>query len=313
MGLPEVRYPDGTEIAPHLDMRIAYGLYAGVRPVKAYPNAPVPLADPRAKDIDLIVLRECTEGLFASRGIGKVENDQRATDTLVITRAVCEKLFDQAFKLARRRKEKGGKGKVTCVDKSNVFVSYAFFRKIFDEVAAKNTDIEKGYSYVDAMALDLVRKPWEFDVLVAENMFADILSDLGGGIVGGMGHGVLRRDRRRPRAVPACPRHRARHRGAGQGQPHGDLPGRRDDARMAGRTSREPVLPECGQAAGGFDRERFCRQDVEPDGIRRSRRYHGLHRKADRHAEIGRATELTPVIPAQESVRSSRGFRPVRG
>ena len=187
MGLPEVRYPDGTEIAPHLDMRIAYGLYAGVRPVKAYPNAPLPLADPRAKEIDLIVLRECTEGLFASRGIGKVENDERATDTLVITRAVCEKLFDQAFKLARRRKEKGGKGKVTCVDKSNVFVSYAFFRKIFDEVAARNTDIEKGYSYVDAMALDLVRKPWEFDVLVAENMFADILSDLGGGIVGGMG------------------------------------------------------------------------------------------------------------------------------
>jgi 3-isopropylmalate dehydrogenase len=69
----------------------------------------------------------------------------------------------------------------------NLFVSYVFFRKIFDEVAAENSDIEKGYSYVDAMALDMVCKPWDFDVLVAENMFADILSDLGGGIVGGMG------------------------------------------------------------------------------------------------------------------------------
>ncbi|MCG8512105.1 MAG: isocitrate/isopropylmalate family dehydrogenase [Rhodospirillales bacterium] len=187
MGLPDVRYPDGTEIAPHLDMRVAYGLFAGVRPVKAYPNAPLPLADPKAKDIDMIVLRESTEGLFASRGIGSVENDQRATDTMVITRDVCERLFDHAFKLARRRKRKGGKGMVTCVDKSNVFVSYAFFRQIFDEVASRNTDISAGYSYVDAMALDMVRKPWEFDVLVAENMFADILSDLGGGIVGGMG------------------------------------------------------------------------------------------------------------------------------
>lgn len=187
MGLPDVRYQDGTEIAPHLDMRIEYGLFAGVRPVKAFPNVPLPLASPRARDIDLIVLRESTEGLFASRGIGKIENDQRATDTMVITRSACEQLFDVAFRLARKRKEKGGKGLVTCVDKSNVFVSYVFFRKIFDEVAVKFPDIRAGYNYVDAMALDLVRKPWEFDVLVAENMFADILSDLGGGIVGGMG------------------------------------------------------------------------------------------------------------------------------
>ena len=187
MGLPDVRYPDGTEIAPHLDMRIEYDLFAGVRPVKAYPNAPLPLSDPRAKNIDLIVLRESTEGLFASRGIGKIENNQRATDTMVITRNACEQLFAEAFKIARRRKENGGKGLVTCVDKSNVFVSYVFFRQIFDEIAAQNPDISKGYNYVDAMALDMVRKPWEFDVLVAENMFADILSDLGGGIVGGMG------------------------------------------------------------------------------------------------------------------------------
>jgi len=116
MGLPDVRFPDGTEIAPHLTMRVEFGLFAGVRPVKAYPNVPSPLADPRAADIDLIILRECTEGLFASRGKGEVIDDQEARDTLVITRAASERLFDFAFKLAQRRKEKGGKGMVTCVD-----------------------------------------------------------------------------------------------------------------------------------------------------------------------------------------------------
>ena len=76
---------------------------------------------------------------------------------------------------------------VSCVDKSNVLRSYAFFRKIFAERAEAFPDIIADYRYVDAMALDLVRKPWDYDVLVAENMFADILSDQGGGIIGGMG------------------------------------------------------------------------------------------------------------------------------
>jgi 3-isopropylmalate dehydrogenase len=187
MGLPYVRFPDGTEIAPHLKMRTEFGLYAGVRPVKTYPNCPGPLADPRAARIDLVILRESTEGLFASRGKGIVVADREARDTMVITRPTCERLFDFAFRLARRRKEKGGKGIVTCVDKSNVFRSMAFFRKIFDERAKDFPDIRAEHHYVDAMALDLVRRPWEFDVLVAENMFADILSDLGGGIIGGMG------------------------------------------------------------------------------------------------------------------------------
>lgn len=187
MGLPDIRFEDGTEIAPHLALRDEYGLFAGVRPVKAYPNTPVSLVDERAKDIDFIVLRESTEGLFASRGKGEVINDAVAHDTMEITRATSEKLFDFAFDLARRRRAKGGKGTVTCVDKSNVFRSYAFFRKIFDERAALNTDIEAKHNYVDAQALYLVRRPWDFDVLVMENLLADILSDLGGGLVGGMG------------------------------------------------------------------------------------------------------------------------------
>ena len=188
MGLPDVRLPDGTEVAPHLEMRRLFGLYAGVRPARKYPNTPAVLADPRGENVDLIILRESTEGLFASRGKGVVEDDREARDTMVITRATSEKLFDFAFDLARTRRERGrSPGRVTCVDKSNVFVSMAFFRKIFRERRARHADVAADEHYIDAAALDLVRRPWDFDVMVMENMFADILSDLCGGLVGGMG------------------------------------------------------------------------------------------------------------------------------
>ena len=187
MGLPDVRHDDGTEIAPQLDLRFRLGLYAGLRPVRALPGGARPLADPRGADIDLVIVRESTEGLFASRGKGTVEDDRIARDTMVITRETCERLFDASFRLASRRKARGGKGRVTCVDKSNVFASMAFFRKVFDERAARHPDVEHAHHYVDAAALDLVRKPWEFDVMVAENMFGDILSDLAAALVGGMG------------------------------------------------------------------------------------------------------------------------------
>ena len=187
MGLPTVRLPSGTEIAPHLRMREEFELISGVRPVKAFANTPRRLADPRAEKIDIVILRESTEGLFYTQGRGEVIGDSEARETLRITRPTTEKLCDEAFRIARRRKQRGGKGLVTCVDKANVFRAFAFFRKIFDERAALNPDIEARYNYVDAQALDLVRRPWDFDVLVMENMFGDILSDLGGGLVGGMG------------------------------------------------------------------------------------------------------------------------------
>jgi 3-isopropylmalate dehydrogenase len=187
MGWPQIRYPDGTEIAPQLDLRVALELYAGVRPARAIPGVPLPLADPRARRIDLVVVRESTEGLFASRGKGTIDGDREARDTMVITRRGSERVHDFALRLARRRKARGRPGRVTCVDKANVFVSMAFFRKIFDERAAAFPDIEARHHYIDATALDLVRKPWEFDVLVTENMFGDILSDQTAALVGGMG------------------------------------------------------------------------------------------------------------------------------
>ena len=190
IGLPTVRHEDGTEICPHLRFREMFGLYAGVRPVKAYPNIKNRLSNKLSSKIDLVILRESTEGLFYTAAVHDrcpVDNDDEVQDIMRITRKTTEKLHDFAFKLAQQRKKKGKLGKVTCVDKANVFRSQAFFRKIFDERKVNFNDIEAEHCYVDAMALNLIRNPWEYDVMVMENMFGDILSDLGGGLVGGMG------------------------------------------------------------------------------------------------------------------------------
>jgi len=188
MGWPDIRFTDGTEIAPQLDLRVALDLYAGVRPIRAIPGVPTALAHPRAKDIDFVVIRESTEGMFVSRGKGVLIDDREARDTQVITRRTTERLTDFSCRLARRRKAtRGTPGRVTLVDKANVFLSFAFMRKVFYEAAAAHPDIEARHHYVDAMALDLVRRPWDFDVLPMENLFGDILSDLGAGLIGGMG------------------------------------------------------------------------------------------------------------------------------
>jgi 3-isopropylmalate dehydrogenase len=186
MGLPDVRRPDGIEIAPQLDLRFRLELFAGVRPVRSIPGAPSPLADPRAQKLDFVLIRESTEGLFTSRGKGEVTSDY-ARETWEITRIGSERVFDFAFKLARRRKAKGSPGRVACVDKSGVFRAFAFFRQIYFERAAAFPDIKADAYNVDATALDLIRRPWIFDVLVTENQFGDILSDAGAALMGGMG------------------------------------------------------------------------------------------------------------------------------
>jgi 3-isopropylmalate dehydrogenase len=186
-GWPQIRYPDGTEIAPQLDLRLALDLYAGVRPIRWFPGLPRVLTDPRAQAIDFVLLREQTEGLFYSRGRGRIEDGHTAWDTMRITRAGSARISEFAFGLAAQRRAAGRPARVTCVDKANVFTSMAFFRKVFDEVAATHPAIESDHAYIDAMALTMVSKPWTLGVLVTENMFGDILSDLGAGLIGGMG------------------------------------------------------------------------------------------------------------------------------
>jgi 3-isopropylmalate dehydrogenase len=188
MGLPDVRYPNGTEIAPQIELRERFQLYAGVRPIYVLPGAPTPLGDPRARDIDCVLIRESTEGLFAARQLTRRDANLAVFDTMKISRETCERLFTFAFDLARRRaKVLGRPGRVTCVDKANVLPAMAFFREIFLEVSKRYPDVGAECAYVDATALRLVRAPWNFDVLVTENMFGDILSDLGAGLMGGMG------------------------------------------------------------------------------------------------------------------------------
>jgi 3-isopropylmalate dehydrogenase len=184
MGHPDIRKPDGTELVPQVTLRVLLDLYAGVRPCKLYAGACTPLVNARPGDIDLVVLREQTEGLFASQNAGIILGDQVATDTMVMTRAGIRRICEFAFKLAEGRTRRR---KVTCVDKANIFKSYAFFRRIFDEVSVAYPHVEADHTYIDAQALLLVQRPQNFEVLVTENMFGDILSDLAAGLVGGMG------------------------------------------------------------------------------------------------------------------------------
>lgn len=185
-GLPNIRYPDNTEIMPQVELRMIFDLYAGVRPCRLIPGIPSPIVGAAQHGIDLVVIRESTEGLFASMGKGEV-TETEARETLLITRRTSVRLFDFAFRLATRRKARGGRGKLVCVDKANAFKAFAFFRKLFDERAAHHPAIETERLYVDACSAMLVNRPWDFDVLVMENMFGDIISDLTAGLIGGMG------------------------------------------------------------------------------------------------------------------------------
>ena len=194
MGDPEIRYPDGTELTPQIDLRFQLELFAGIRPIRSIPGVPSPLSDERAKQIDFVLVRESIEGLFAPQAPSKMIGDEQAEETLVITRRVSEKLSDATLALANKRYAR----RVTCIDKANVFPAFAFFRKMFYEAVERQTADSPNnnatttpiydHAYVDIMSLNLLTRPWEYDVMVTENMFGDILSDLAAGLVGGMGY-----------------------------------------------------------------------------------------------------------------------------
>ena len=188
LGLPNVVHRDGTEAGPDLQFRLRFDLdlYAGVRPVRCYAFAPGPLATRDA--FSFTIIRENTEGLYASRGGGAVVSDKVATDTLIITAAGADRIIRFAFDYALANPRVAGAPLVTCVDKSNVLRSYAFFRSRFDALAktyAARVTSER--AYVDAFCAQMVLRPTSIHVAVAENMFGDIVSDLAGGIVGSLG------------------------------------------------------------------------------------------------------------------------------
>lgn len=190
-GLPGVLLPDGTEAGPDfgLKVRSRLDLYANVRPIRLWPGLSSPLRRYPPGRIDYVVIRENTEGLYASRGAGAVLREEVAADTLMITRKGTERVVRFAFELARKRSgaPADGRRRVTACDKSNVLRSYAFFRRVFNEIAAQYPDVRADHAYVDAMTVHLVNRPDFYDVVVAENMFGDIISDLGAATVGSMG------------------------------------------------------------------------------------------------------------------------------
>lgn len=190
-GIPGVVHADGTEAGLDFTLRLRFelDLYANIRPIRLYPGVRSPLAGVQAGGIDYVILRENSEGLYAARGAGAQLRGEVAVDTLIQTRKGVERIVRQAFDLARASQgaPEDGVRRVTCVDKANVLRSYAFFRSVFDEVAPDYPDIAVEYGLIDAMAMYLVTRPGHYNVIVTENMFGDILSDLAAATVGGMG------------------------------------------------------------------------------------------------------------------------------
>lgn len=182
MGLPSVRWPDGREMTPQIDLREKLDLYNGLRPIYLYAAEDSPLKKHQTGEIDFLLVRENTEGLFAARTDSQDQTREEARDIMLITRKASERIFRAAFREAMRRRKK-----VTLVDKANVLPSMVLFREIFEEVSLNFPEVKTEVVYVDAAALFLVQRPQTFDVIVTENMFGDILSDLAAGLVGGMG------------------------------------------------------------------------------------------------------------------------------
>ncbi len=191
MGDPEIRNREGTESGLDiiLGMRFQLDLYANVRPVKLIPGVQSVLKTiPDGSSIDYTIIRENSEGLYSSHFGGLVLRDEVAIDNQTITRNGTERISRFAFDLSKKSNGNAeGRKIVTCVDKSNVLKTFAFFRKVFTEVARNYPGISTNYMYADAMTQYMLIHPDQLNVVVSENMFADILSDLGAATVGGLG------------------------------------------------------------------------------------------------------------------------------
>lgn len=164
-------------------LRFNLDLYANVRPAKSYSSISPPALRP---DIDLVVIRENTEGLYRS-----LENEIIPgvwTTAGVYTENACERVSRFSFDLAKSRLRKGGKGEVVLAHKANIFrKTHGMFRNIFRKVSKDYPDIKCRDLYADAVCALLVKEPQKFDIILAENLIADLLSDLAGQIAGGLG------------------------------------------------------------------------------------------------------------------------------
>ncbi len=166
-----------------LKLRFALDHYVNLRPSKLYPGAAAPLADPG--EIDFVVVREGTEGPYVGNG-GSIRTGtphEVANETSVNTAYGIERVVRYAFDLAERRR-----GKLTLVHKTNVLVhAGGMWKRIVDAVALEHPNVVVDYAHVDAATIYLVTNPGRFDVIVTDNLFGDILTDLAGAVTGGIG------------------------------------------------------------------------------------------------------------------------------
>jgi 3-isopropylmalate dehydrogenase len=186
IGHPDVR-PGILEQGILLNLRFALDQYINLRPVKLYPGVDCPLKDKGPEDIDLVVVRENTEGLYVGSGgfTRKGTPDEVAVQESVNTRKGVERCVRYAFNYCR---ERDMEKKVTLCGKTNVLTyAHDLWERTFNEVALEYPDIKTDYAHVDATCMWLVKNPEWFDVVVTDNMFGDIITDLGAMIQGGMG------------------------------------------------------------------------------------------------------------------------------
>ncbi len=186
IGHPDVK-PGILEKGILLDLRFHFDQYINLRPVKLYDGVDTPLKDKGPEDIDFVVVRENTEGLYAGAGgcLKRGTPDEVAVQESINTRKGVERCIRFAFEYCRKRDRAR---RLTLCGKTNV-LTYAFnlWERTFQEVAAEYPDIETDYAHVDAICMWMVKNPEWFDVIVTDNMFGDIITDLGAMIQGGMG------------------------------------------------------------------------------------------------------------------------------
>ena len=187
IGHPEVK-PGILEKGILLTLRFALDQYINLRPVKLYPGVWTPLKDKTPEDIDFVVVRENTEGLYTGTGgiMKKGTPDEVAIQTSINTRKGVERCLRYAFETTRKRDKKKT---LTLCGKTNV-LTYGFdlWERAFHEIgAADYPEIKRDYAHVDATCMWMVKNPEWFDVIVTDNMFGDIITDLGAMVQGGMG------------------------------------------------------------------------------------------------------------------------------
>jgi tartrate dehydrogenase/decarboxylase/D-malate dehydrogenase len=177
--------PDGVTLAPLIGIRQAFDQYACVRPTRLLPGVRSLLADKRPGDIDLVVIRENSEGEYVDLGgrFRRGQPDEHAVQSAIHTRRGIERALRFGFEMARTRRKR-----LTMITKSNALKhAFTLWEEILEEIAVDFPEIAADRQHCDAAAMNLVRCPEQFDVIVASNLFGDLLTDLAGAVGGGLG------------------------------------------------------------------------------------------------------------------------------